>query len=263
MRSIAVALSTLLGFYLLLVIALFFLQRSMIYPAPADIAPLPSGFREVELRTSDGLKLRAAYHQGDEGKPVAVFFHGNADSWNGGDEATQALSRNGYGVLLPEYRGYGGNPGEPDEQGLYADGRAALDFLEGQGIGVARVVLIGNSLGSGVAFQLAQEYSPAGLVVISGFTSLPDVAAESFAWLPARMILRDTFANIDKIGALDMPILILHGDKDRVIRFSHGQRLAEEAQKADFIGFPGMGHELAYTDEAQQAVLEWIAALRR
>lgn len=263
MRSIAFALSCLLGFYLLLLIALFFLQRSMIYPAPEEIAPLPAGFSEVELHTSDGLTLRAAYRQGNEGRPVAVFFHGNADSWDGGNQATQQLSKDGYGVLLPEYRGYGGNPGQPDEEGLYADGRAALSFLEGEGIAADRMVLVGNSLGSGVAVQLAQEYSPAALVLISGYSSLPDVVAGHFAWLPARLMLLDSFASIDKIGALDLPILLLHGEEDEVIPFAHGQRLAEAAKAADFIDFPEMGHELAYSAEAQQAVLEWIAALHR
>jgi len=263
MRSIAVALASLFGFYLLLVIALFFMQRGMIYPAPKEVASLPAGFEEVQFETADGLTLKAAYRAGRDGRPVAVFFHGNGDSWDGASQATLLLAQAGYGVLLPEYRGYGGNPGSPDEDGLYADGRAALEFLTKQGVGPGGTVLIGNSLGSGVAVQMATEYRPAALVLIAAFSSLPDVAAERFAWLPARMLLHDSYANIDKIGTVDVPMLILHGDQDRVVPFSHGQRLAEQANATEFIAFPGMGHELPYTEEAQQAVRDWLPTIPR
>lgn len=130
---------------------LFARQRAFIYPAPAS-APrvdLPAGFARVRTSTSDGLRLDALYRPAENGAPTIVFFHGNGDSLAGAREATRVLAEADYGLLLPEYRGYAGNDGHPTEVGLYCDGVAALDWLAQRGVPARRIVLIGNSLGSG------------------------------------------------------------------------------------------------------------------
>lgn len=259
MRLITLILTIVAGLYLLLLAALFLLQRQLIYPIPERVADLPQGFEAVRLATGDGLTLTAAYRPAREGMRTVVFFHGNGDSWDGASTATARLADDGYGILLPEYRGYGGNPGSPTEDGLYDDGRAALAFLKARGVHEGSVVLIGNSLGSGVATQLAIEGRPAALVLISPYESLPDVAAEKFPWLPVRLLMRDRFDNIGKIGRVDTPVLVLHGDVDAVIPFSHGRALAHAAQRGTFVAFPQFGHELAYTEAGQAAVSGWLA----
>lgn len=113
-----------------------------------------------------------------------MFFHGNGDSLAGAGTATKLLETRGYGLLLVEYRGYGGNPGKPSESGLYLDGRAAMAWLATQQTGPERIVLIGNSLGSGTAVQLAREGPVAALILISGFTSLADVVSDHYPWVP-------------------------------------------------------------------------------
>jgi hypothetical protein len=260
MRLLTIALGVLTGLYLIVLVAIFVFQRSMIYPAPARHAALPAGYHLVELHTADGLTLKAAYRAAADRKPTVVFFHGNGDSWDGAATATARLAASGYGVLLPEYRGYGGNPGSPSEAGLYADGRAALTFLEAQGVGERKTVLIGNSLGSGVATQLATEIHPAGLVLVSPFTSLPDVAAKHFCWLPARLLVRDRFDNLAKIARVAAPVLVLHGKQDAIVPFADAAPLAESAKQGALIPFATAGHELAYTEAAQASIIDWLEA---
>ena len=105
--------------YAMIVPAVYFTQRSLIFPAPENFSEVPAGYEQISLRTSDGLDLAAINRRAAPGMPTLVFFHGNGDSWAGSAAATAALAQAGYGVLVPEYRGYGSNPGQPSEAGLY------------------------------------------------------------------------------------------------------------------------------------------------
>jgi uncharacterized protein len=246
--------------YLALLALLFVVQRTLIYPSPAraTIAPLP-GFDMPTLNTDDGLALRSAYRAPVAGRETIVFFHGNGDSLAGAETATRHIAAAGYGVLLVEYRGYAGHPGKPSEDGLYKDGRAALAWLARRGTPPDKVVLVGNSLGSGVATQLATEQRVAGLVLISGFTALPDVAARHYRWLPVALLLRDRYANRDKMSRVSAPVLLLHGEADTLIPPRHSVVLAGAAHKATLALVPHAGHELAYGDRAQAILLGWLA----
>lgn len=251
-----------LGFYAAATLLLFLEQRSFIYPAPRareDIERLLPGLQPVELRTSDGLTLVAGYKPARAGKPTIVFFHGNGDTLRGAVAATARLAEAGYGLLLPEYRGYGGNPGSPSEEGLIRDGKAALDWLARAQVPAARTILVGNSLGSGVATDLASTHTVAGLILISGFSSLPEAAAAHVRFFPARMLVRDRFDNAGKLPRVRAPILLLHGTEDRMIDASHGQRLAGANSRAALMLVPGTGHELAYLPQSQSAILTWLA----
>lgn len=247
--------------YAMIAGALYAVQRSLIYPAPVTFAQVPTGYQQITLRTADGLTIAAAWHPPAPGKAVALFFHGNGDDWAGGARAMAALEQAGFGVLLPEYRGYGANPGQPDEVGFYADGRAALAWLEARGIAPGKVVLVGNSIGGGTATQLASEVRPAALVLISAFSSLPDVVAERFPWLPGRWLVKDRFDNAAKIGQVAAPVLLLHGTADHQIPHSHSQRLAKAAPRATLVLVSGTAHDLAWLPQAQRAESAWLTGL--
>lgn len=248
--------------YVGILIALFFAQRWMLFPMPRDAtAKPPAGFSAVRLDTEDGLHLVGTYRAGSVTLPTILFFHGNGDSLAGAEVATRGLVAAGYGVLLVEYRGYGGNPGSPSEQGLYRDGRAALAWLERHGIASRHIVLMGNSLGSGVATELATQKPVAGLVLVSGYTSMTDVAAPLYPWLPVRMLLRDRFENRVKIPRVHAPILLLHGTADRLIPARHSMVLAAAGGRATLGLVPGAGHDLVYTPKAQAMILDWLARL--
>lgn len=256
------ALAIALGLYALMAAALYFGQRSLIYPAPGRQAPLPAGFEQISVTTGDGLSLQAAYRPAAKDRPTAVFFHGNGDNWGGASVATARLAAAGYGILLPEYRGYSGSPGQPTEEGLYKDGRAALEWLRAQGIGGERLVIIGNSIGAGVAVQMAAETQPLALMLVSPFESMARLAGEKFRWFPARRLVRDRFDNRAKIGRIGSPILILHDAGDTLIPVGHAKDLAAASPNAKLILFDGTGHQLAYQDNAQAAAVDWLEKLQ-
>lgn len=257
-RTVLRFLSFILIAYAVVVAGMFFAQRRLIFPAPGHVANLPAGFERVSLTTSDGLALAAAYRPAGPGKPTLVFFHGNGDSWDGAAQATSAFADASVGVLLPEYRGYGGNPGSPSEPGLYADGRAAIAWLQSRKVGREQLVIVGNSIGSGVAVQMASETRPAALLLISPFTAMSDLAAEQFSWLPGRWLVLDRFENLAKINKISAPILIMHGKADGLIPYSHALRLAQANRTAELILVDDADHELAYSKSAQTSALDWL-----
>ena len=236
-------------------------QRSFIFPAPTGPGVEVPGFERIQYQTEDGLTLTSGYRAAKEGKPTILYFHGNGADWQSSVVATDQLVPAGYGVLAAEYRGYRGNPGSPSEEGLYADARAAAKWLGEQGVASDQVVIIGNSIGGGAATQLATEINPRALVLISTFTSLPDVAAEKIWWAPTRILLQDEFANIDKIGEVTAPILLLHGDADTLIHDGHSHALAKANPAATLRIVEGAGHDLAWMPEAEVAVLSFLQKL--
>jgi fermentation-respiration switch protein FrsA (DUF1100 family) len=254
--AVAIALT-----YCAMAAVLFFGQRAFLYPAPEGEAGGFPGFKQVSYTTADGLTLTGGYHPADDGKPTLLFFHGNGTDWVGGAAAVEPLAAAGYGVLSASYRGYRTNPGSPSEQGLYRDARAAHAWLLGQGIDAGRVIIVGNSVGSGVAVQLASETDPAGLILISPFNSLTELVGEKFPWLPTGFLLKDRYESASKIGQIAAPVLILHGDADTLIPSAHGRRLATASTGANLQIFAAASHDLAWLPQAQVAQAEWLAEL--
>ena len=166
--------------------------------------------------------------------------------------------RLGYGVLLAEYRGYGGNPGGPSEQGFYADGRAYIDWLKREKK-PEKIVIYGESIGSGTAVQMATEYDVSGLVLETPFTSLVDIAAAQYFFVPVRYLLQDRFDNIGKITKVKAPKLVLHGLKDGTIPYASGRSLFDAApEPKNFVDFPDGGHNNLYDFAAADYVIEFL-----
>ncbi len=247
--------------YLVVLALLWSQQERLIYPAPKTIGPTTGGFEEIAYPTDDGLTLSAGYRAAETGKPTIVYFHGNGADWVSSVVATDRLVPNGYGVLAAEYRGYRGNPGTPSEEGLYRDGRAAIAYLARQGVAEDEIVLIGNSIGSGVATQLAAEIAPRALVLISPFASLRRLVGEKMRWFPTGLLLRHHYENDEKIGSVAAPVLLLHGDADTLIPHAHSRLLAQARRDATLVIYPGKGHDLAWHDEAEEAVLKFLQTI--
>jgi fermentation-respiration switch protein FrsA (DUF1100 family) len=254
-RSILITAATI---YLVIVLALWALQGKLIYPAPQDRPAAPGGFVEVTLIAQDGVRTRAFYRAAKPGFPTAVFYHGNGETLAGSLYATRALADAGYGLFLPEFRGYGGLAGTPGEKGFYADGRAALSWLAAQGIGPDETVLAGHSIGTGTAVQMAQEFDVAALMLSAPYRSLTDLVSEKFAWLPAGLLLRDRFESEAKLARYDKPVLIVHGARDTLIPPAHGRALQSAAPNAVFELFETLGHNDMYDETVVQAQLEWL-----
>jgi uncharacterized protein len=245
-------LSRLLGFaavgYAALVGGLYVFQRQLLYlpdrtrPELAGLAEL--GVREVTLSTEDGLLLLSWYLPGHLGRPVIAYFHGNGGHIGYRVERLLRFAREGYGVLMLEYRGYGSNPGTPSEAGFYADARAALAFLEREGVTPNRLVLYGESLGSGVAVQLAAQHEIAALILEAPPTSVAEVAQCHFPYIPAARLVADRFDSLSRIGMVKAPILVLHGERDRIVPIRFGRALFNAAPEPKEGWFaPEAGHE--------------------
>lgn len=249
--------------YAIAVAVLYFNQRSIFYPAPPDYprGALP-GFQSIHTRTDDGLPLAALYRPAEPGRRTIIFFHGNGDNLAGAAEAVRGLAAAGDGVLLVEYRGYGGNAGSPGEAGFYRDGEAAMLWLADAGVAPSQIVVIGNSIGSGPATEMAVRHPVAGLILVSGFSSLPDVARVHVRWAPVDWLVRDRFANAAKIDRVKAPVLLLHGDRDALVSVANARQLHAARADSTLMIVAGAGHELVYSDAAQRAMAEWVDALR-
>jgi uncharacterized protein len=237
-------------------------QRTMIYAADRSYAPpkavgLPE-MQEVTLQTQDGLSLTSWYAPAKAGKRTIIWFHGNAAGVSKRAASYRALLDAGYGVLALEYRGFAHNEGTPTEEGLYHDARAAIAFTQKQGIAPHDIILLGHSLGSGVAMQLSTEFTPFATVLLSPYSSVSAVAQERYWYIPVMLLLKDHFDSISQAASLSAPILIFHGTEDSVIPVHHAQQLydAIPTQKNLFI-FEGLNHD---TVTVQQVIPE-LAAL--
>ena len=237
-----------LAAYAAVVGGLFFFQRQLLYlpdrtrPELAGLAQL--GVREVTLTTADGLSLLSWYLPRRSGRPVIAYFHGNGGHIGYRVERLLRFAQEGYGVLMLEYRGYGGNPGSPTEAGFYSDAQAALDFLRHEGITSNRLVLYGESLGSGVAVRLAAQNEVAELILEAPPTSVAEVAQCHFPYVPASRLVVDRFDSMSRIGEVRAPILVMHGERDRVVPVRYGRALFNAAPEPKEGWFaPEAGHE--------------------
>jgi fermentation-respiration switch protein FrsA (DUF1100 family) len=229
-KDVVDAILYLLGGYLAFVLGMAVFQRHLMY-YPSDswaYSPAESHAEAVSYQTADHLVLRSWYAPPKNGNPVFVLFHGNAGNISDRAFKQKYFAEHGYGFLLAEYRGYGGNPGKPSEAGFYNDGRAAISWLmHEKKINENRIVIFGESIGCGVASQMAVEFKGAkALVLEAPFTSAIDEAGDVYPWLgPFKYLTLDRYDNISKAAHFEMPVLIINGTDDKVIPPKHGKTL--------------------------------------
>jgi uncharacterized protein len=254
--------------YAAVLACLYVFQRQLLYRPDTTRPPLAGlatlGVREVALHTSDGLALLSWYlppqglsPQGE--RPVIAYFHGNGGYLAHRAERVQRFAREGYGLLMVEYRGYGGNPGMPSEEGLYRDAAAAMAFLAETGIDPRRLVLYGESLGSAVVVQVAAQREVAAVVLESPFTSIAAAAQYHYPYVPAALLVLDRFDSLSRIGRVGAPILMLQGGRDHVVPARFGEALYAAAREPKERWFaPDAGHEDLARFGALEAVVAFI-----
>ncbi|XXF81488.1 alpha/beta hydrolase [Myxococcaceae bacterium GXIMD 01537] len=252
-----------LGYVGLMAVA-FAYQRSLLYPAPKrppGSLPREAGFRRLERPGApvvDVLHLPAP-----AGAPTVVYFHGNGEEIGDHGDFGAALRAYGLGFLAVEYPGYGASPGEPSEEGLYAAAEAAIAELREAGVDAGATVLMGRSLGTGVAVEMARRGHGARLVLLAPFTSVVELGQAMLPFLPVSLLMRDRFDSESKAPNISMPVFIIHGEEDEVIPVELGRRLGGRFPHATVETVPGAHHNDLLEREGGEQQLERIATFAR
>lgn len=257
-------------FYVTVVALMYVLQRNFMY-YPSSYVPTRAeagvaDMEEIRFTTADGVELFAWVQDPSQPeKPYVVLFHGNAGTLASRGFKAKVFLEAGYGAMLVEYRGYAHNPGDPTEQGLFTDARAALAALAARNPD-SGVVLYGESLGTGVATAMAWELAQAGnpaqaLVLEAPFTSTTDVAAKHYPFLPVSWLMKDRYESIKRIAGVKAPVFIAHGAKDWTVPQSLGRKLFDAAvEPKDALWVSAAGHNDLYEHGLGAAVLAFLAA---
>jgi fermentation-respiration switch protein FrsA (DUF1100 family) len=243
-------------------------RRLMYFPDTARTLPAEVGLagvvEERVLETPDGVRVIAWYGKARPGQPTLLYFHGNGGSLSIRAPRIARFMDEGWGVYMMTYRGYGGSTGSPSEAANVADARLAYQALVGEGVPPKSIIAYGESLGSGIAVQLAAQVPVGGVILDAPYTSIVNVAARTYPFLPVRLFLIDRYETTRYIARLKVPLLILHGQLDGVVPVAMGRELARLApEPKTLVVFPNGHHSDLYIDgnDAIDAVRAWIGAL--
>lgn len=253
--------------YLTAVAIMFFAQRHFLYfPDPVRTAPMTAGLPDVEERsldTPDGERIIAWYGKAKPGQPTLLYFHGNGGALDDRRERIRAYLDLGRGVYMMSYRGYSGSTGQPTERANVADAKLAYDALLREGVAAKDILIYGESLGTGVAVQLAREKPTLGVILDSPFTSVAERAADFYPWLPVRLLMTDRYDSLSVIGEVRTPLFILHGEADEIVPVDMGRKLFAHANEPkEIVTLPGAGHNDHFMYGSFEAINAWIDRLR-
>lgn len=254
--------------YAAIVLLLFVFQSRLVYlpQIGREITVTPRAYgldhESVDIRTGDGEILHAwwvpASARAPRGRGIVLFFHGNAGNISHRLDYLLMFNQLGYATLIVDYRGYGRSSGTPSEQGTYRDALAAWQWLAHKRDAAAQdIVIAGESLGGAVASWLAAQHAPRALLLMSTFTSVPDLAAQLYPFMPVRLIARFSYDNLANLRRISSPLLVAHSRDDEIVPFAHGQALfAAAAGPRQFLEMRG-GHNEAFIFARE----EWKSAV--
>ena len=249
----------------LVIMALF--QRSLLYHPDTDLK-LPQYYgldmSAVTLTTQDNVKITAWFREAEKNGDYLVYLHGNAQNISNRKPDLKAFMDEGFGIIAVSYRGFGTSEGSPSEEGLYNDARAAISFLKDKGIKEKNIILYGESLGTGIATKMATEIEAEALVLEAPYTSIADRAQEIYPFIPIKLLLRDNFESIEKIKTINIPVLILHGEKDMVVPTHHGKAVYAAANNPKkLVLFKNNGHNNRNVEEIAKLVRDFTSSYQR
>jgi fermentation-respiration switch protein FrsA (DUF1100 family) len=241
-------------------------QRQLMYfPDRTRIQPANAGLTDVQervLKTPDGERVIAWYGKARPGQPTLLYFHGNAGGLAIRAERIRDFMAEGWGVYMPSYRGFSGSTGYATEANNVADARLAYNALVREGVAPKSIIIFGESLGSGIAVRLAAQRNAAGIILDAPYTSIVELGAAAYPFLPVRMLLIDRYETTKYIAKVKVPLLILHGELDSVVPVAMARevaRLANEPKR--LVIFPDGGHTVD-GDEVIAAMRAWFGSLR-
>ena len=239
--------------YLSVLVLLFLFQRNLLYHPNVNSYfndKLRVDIKEVQIRTSDNIDLLGWFHKKDLNKfKTIVYFHGNAGNLENRIHKLNHFKDMDVNFLIISWRGFSGNSGKPSEQGLYKDGKSAIDWLKKKGLVEKDIILYGESLGTGIATQIAQNKKFAGLILETPFTSMVDAAKNVYPYIPVNLLLKDRYENDRKIKNINIPVLVLHGEVDRIVPFRMGKKIYEIANQPKYSYFTKYDNHMMEFDE--------------
>lgn len=237
-----------IGVIYFLVLAMIYInQRNMMYHPKKQKHELAyykiDSAEEITLFTKDNVKLQAWFRKPDDNKEMVVFLHGNAGNLENRVDKLRQLSDMGYGFIIPAWRGFGRSDSFPTEKGLYLDAESAIDYIISKGYSLSDTIIIGESLGSGVAAEMSVRYNFKGLFLITPYTSIADRAGEIYPYMFTQYLTKDNFKVLSNIAKINQPLFMIHGTKDNVVPHSHSEKIFSKAKDPkEIIIYEGIGH---------------------
>jgi len=260
---------TLVSFYILLLAIMFFFQGNFLYHPSIDnylkdqAINEPSEIEKVKITTEDNIDLVAwFYNKNIEKFKTILFFHGNAGSLENRTYKLNHFKDLNLNFLIIAWRGFNGNKGKPSEIGLYEDAKSSIRWLKMKGIDEKNIILYGESLGAGVAVEIAQNKNYGGVILESPFTSMVNMGKKYYPFFPVRFLLKDKFESHRKIKKVSVPVLVLHGKKDKIVPFAMGKKMYEMANEPKFFYVQEYGdHMIDYDTKLLMALEKFIQSL--
>ena len=248
--------------YILVLVFLYFYQRNLLYyPNENNYSgdKISVDIKKVKIKTSDNIELLGWFHEKNlKDYKTLVYFHGNAGTLENRIHKINHFQDMNINFLIIAWRGFSGNKGKPTEQGLYEDGKSAIDWLIKKGVNEENLILYGESLGTGVATHLAQNKNYAGIILETPFTSMIDAAKTFYPYIPVSILLRDKFENYKKVKNIKLPILIMHGEVDQIVPFSMGKKIYEIANQPKYSYFTKHDNHMMEYDENLVSTLKFF-----
>jgi len=259
----------LVSFYALVLIVVFFFQRNLLYHPSVDnylkdqVVNEPTDIEKIKITTKDKIDLMAwFYNRNLEKFKTILFFHGNAGSLENRTYKLNHFKDLNVNFLIIAWRGFSGNKGKPNEMGLYEDAESAIKWLKMKGVNEKNIILYGESLGTGVAVQVAQNKNYAGVILESPFTSMVNMGKKYYPFFPVSLLLKDKFESYKKINNISVPILIMHGKVDNIVPFHMGKKMYELANEPKYSYFSEYDdHMMEYNEKLLKVLKDFIGSL--
>jgi len=266
MNYLTIILITFLLIYFIILVSVYTFQRNLLYhPKENNYSgdKLIVKIEKVKIKTQDSIELTSWYHEKDVSNyKTILFLHGNAGSLQNRIHKINHFNNININFLIVAWRGFSGNKGKPTEKGLYEDAASAVRWLKSNGIKEKNIIIYGESLGTAVAIEIAQNKNFAGIILESPFTSMVDAGKEKYPFLPIKFLLKDKYESDKKIKNIKSPILVMHGEVDNLVPFYMGKKIYDLANEPKYFYFSKYdNHMMEYDKKLLKSVEDFINSL--
>jgi len=252
--------------YFFILFSTYIFQRNLLYhPTENNYSgdKILVNVEKIKIKTQDNIQLVSWYHKKNlNNYKTILFLHGNAGSLENRIHKINHFKDMNINFLIVAWRGFSGNKGNPTEKGLYEDARSAVRWLRSNGVEENNIIIYGESLGTGVATEIAQNKNFAGLILESPFTSMIDAAKDKYPYLPVRLLLKDKYESNQKIKNIKSPVLIMHGKVDNIVPFHMGEKMYELANDPKYYYFSEYDdHMMEYNEKLLKVLKDFVSSL--